>query len=204
MISLGFLTPAARGGVLEDALACLDAQARGEQERSLWLGQADSLGREIEAARARGEDAPQKLLRQAEKIQRTAMDRELELMAGRGRCRELSSRALEQCEREIGGIEARLAAGGGSTEEASRLLALREARARLQASLSAPATLGVPALPPDSTDTQETLRSKLQYYRDVQGYLGSLDQRVAQRLAQVTQERRTLAEAQRFLQGLPR
>jgi hypothetical protein len=201
-LALGFLTPAVRADLVADALGCLDTQAQHEAQRGAWLAQADSLGRQIEAARSEGRSAPKDLLRRAEKIQRTAMDRELELMTERARCRALSSRALSDCVREIGAIEAVLASGRGNGAQASRLLGLREARSRLEAALAVPATLGYPALAPDSTDTQETLRAKLQYYHDVRGYLQGLEERVAARLAQVEQERRTLVEAQRFLQDL--
>jgi len=187
---------------LDDALRCLDEQAGLEVGRDSMLQTAGSLGRRIEAERAAGRGAPGDLLRRAERLQQDAMDLELELLGKRQACRDAAQRALPGCEARIRALEAALHEGRGSEAEARELLLLREARGRLQAGLAGPAMLGYPLLPPDSTDTQETLRAKLQYHEEVQGRLRSLAERVGTRACQVREERRTLAEARRFLEDL--
>jgi hypothetical protein len=191
-----------RADALQDAKACLDERARAESERDLRLHEADSLGRRIESLRGEGKEIPEDWLRSAEKIQRQAMEQELELMSRRLRCRDLVEKALAACSKEIVEVEGEIRAGRGGPDKATRLLVLQDARTSLEAELTGPVTLGYPLLPADSTDTQEVLRGKLQYYRDVRGDLAALEGKVNARLERVTEERRTLAEAQRFIRDL--
>jgi hypothetical protein len=193
---------AARGDALGEALDCLGAQEKVEAQRDLSLQRADSLGQKIAAWRAAGKEAPEEWLRSAEKIQRAALENELELLSRRTRCRELAGRALSASREEIGRIEAELHTGAGGSESAQRLLYLESARTRLEGAATGPATLGVSILPPDSSDTQEVLQGKLQYYQDMRGYLAGLGERVSSRLDRLTRDREALAEAQRFLRDL--
>jgi len=192
----------ARADSLEDALRCLEEQKAAEARRDLFLQRADSLGQRIAAIRAEGKEAPQDLLRAGEKIQRQATEEELDLLRLRLRCRDLARRGVSDCQEQIDGLQRRIREGRGDTESAGRLLRLQETRATLEAAVSGPVTLRYPLLPADSTDTQDVLRGKLQYYRDVRGSLEELGKRVDARLEQAVEERRTLAEAQRFLRDL--
>lgn len=209
--TLGFLTASGlfpRGGAaqaatpLEDALSCQARLRESETGRDRLLRQADSLGAQIVQVRQSGKKAPEALLRQAARIQGEAMDRELDLLAQRERCRTLSEEALSFCSRRIAELQALLEGGRGDAGVSAELLRLQEERARLEGTLSGPAVFGYPLLPHDSSDTQETLKAKLQYYVDVHGYLAALDRRVSSRRGQVVEERRSLLEAQRFLQEL--
>jgi hypothetical protein len=199
---LGFLTPRARADALSDATACFDRRSALEEGRNELIRQADSLGRVIDATRQEGKKVPEVWLRQAEQINRRAVDRELDLMALRERCRPLAEAALQVCAARIARLQSELESGRGSAESSVELVRLRTLRAQLESGLAGPAVVGYPMLAVDSTDTQGTLAAKLQYYVDVRGYLETLDQRLVSRGTQVTEERRSLLEARRFLQDL--
>lgn len=200
--SLGFLTGSPLAGPLEDALDCLDSLDQERAAREANLARAESLGVRIEALRTAGEEVPGDLLRQAERLEQEALDREVELLSDRERCRRLSREALESTRDRIDLLQAGLARGDLSSAEAAELLDLQEARTRLQAALEEPMALGYVLLPADPSDTEETLEAKLQYYEDVQGYLHGLSGRIAERRDEVADERRTLVEAQRFLEDM--
>jgi hypothetical protein len=165
------------------------------------LRDAEELGLRIESAEREGRGAVQ-LRRQAERLQSEAMDLEVELLAKREDCRRAAGDALPLCLERLRALEATLKAGRAGQEEARDMLRLREARGRLQAGISGPAVLGYPLLPPDSTDTQESLRAKLQYHEEVASDLRNLAGRVDARAKEVGEERRTLAEARRFLEDI--
>lgn len=192
----------ARADAVDDALRCLDEQAALEVRQDGMLREAETLGRRIESERVEGRDAPKDLLRRAERLQREALDLQLELLGKRQACRDQASRALPRCEERLRAAEEALASGRGSEAAARELLLLREARGRLQAGVAGPAMLGYPLLPPDSSDTQESLQAKLQYHDEIQGDLRRQAGRVEARVRQVREERRTLAEARRFLEDL--
>lgn len=193
---------ASRATAVDDAVDCLDEQARTEARRTVLLGQAESLGVRIEAARAGGTTAPQDLLRRADRLDRDAQDLDLELLLRRTECRERATLALPECERRIAVIEAALAGGTGGAEGAEELLRLRALRTRLQGWLAGPVFLGYPLIPPDSTDTPETLAEKLRYHEEVIGALRELGDRVRTRRSEVAEERRSLEEAGRLLRDL--
>jgi hypothetical protein len=187
---------------LDEAALCLDEQAGAEARRAILLRAADSLGLRIEEARASGTRAPQALLRQADRLDREAQGLDLELVMRRVECRDRATLALPECERRIADLEADLAAGRGATADAEELLRLRVLRTRLQGWLAGPVLLGYPLIPPDSTDTSETLGEKLRYHEEVAGALRELEQRVRARRSEVADERRSLEEAGRFLRDL--
>ena len=191
-----------RATAVDDAVDCLGEQARTEARRAELLGRAESLGVRIEVARAGGTPAPQELLRRADRLDREAQDLDLELVLRRTECRERVTRALPECERRIAILETMLAGGSGGEAGAEELLRLRALRARLQGWLAGPVFLGYPLIPPDSTDTPETLAEKLRYYEEVIGALRGLRDRVRTRRSEVAEERRSLEEAGRFLRDL--
>ncbi len=192
----------ARADVVEDALRCLERQAEGERRRERLLLQADSLGGRIEDAQSGGRSAPGSLLRRAERLQREALDLELELLVQRQGCREETARAIAFCDSSLRRLEVDLGGGGGDPGRARDLLRLRAARDRLEAQSAPVASLGYPLLPPDSLDTQESLRAKLLYHDDLRDHLGGLLRRLDVRRDQVAEERRTLIEARRFVDDL--
>lgn len=206
VLALGFLLarpPGPAGATpLDDASLCLDEQVRAEERRASVLRAADSLGLRMEEARRRGARAPQELLRQADRLDREAQGLELELVLRRSECRDRAVQALPECERRIADLGAALAAGGGGVAGAEELLRLRALRARLQGWLAGPVLLGYPLIPPDSTDTSETLGEKLRYHEEVAGALRELRERVRARRSEVADERRSLEEAGRFLRDL--
>ncbi len=163
------------------------------------MREADSLGRQVEAL---GKQASAARLREADRIQQKALDLELTLADHQARCRELAGAALPSCQDRIRELESRIRDGHGTSDDAAALIRLQEARSRLEQALEGPVVLEYPPLAPDSLDTQETLRAKLQYHQDVSGYLQALSLRVGDRLARLTEERRTLVEARRFIQDL--
>lgn len=191
-----------RATVAEDVVDCLDEQARTEARRAELLGRAESLGVRIEAARAGGTAAPQDLLRRADRLDREAQDLDLELVLRRTECRERATLALPECERQIAVIEAALAGDSGGAAGAAELLRLRALRTRLQGWLAGPVFLGYPLIPPDSTDTPETLAEKLRYHEGVIRALRELGDRVRTRRSEVAEERRSLEEAGRLLRDL--
>ena len=193
---------ASRASALDDAEDCLEEQARIEARRAVFLAQAESLGMQIEAARAGGTAAPQALLRQADRLDREAQDLDLELVLRRTECRERAARGLPECERRIADKEALLGGGAGAAADAEELLRLRALRARLQGWMAGPVFLGYPLIPPDSTDTAETLAEKLRYHEMVVAALQELGNRVKNRRAEVADERRSLQEAGRLLRDL--
>ena len=87
--ALGFLTvlswSVARADSIDDALRCLSEQQALAAARDDLLIRADSLGARIANA---GGAVPKAWLRDAERIQRDAMDRELDLLVAKDRCRE--------------------------------------------------------------------------------------------------------------------
>lgn len=201
-VGVGFLMLApqvARGGAVEDARQCLEAQARAEAERDQSLSAADSLGARIADA---GEAVPTNLLREAEALQRRAMDRELDLLVQKDRCRKLATSAVAELDRQIEKLEAGLARGGLAADAAAQLLESKRLRADFAAALESPPLLSYAELQPDSSDTQETLAAKLQYYRDVSDYLRGIDQRLSRRVSELKSERRLLEETSRFLRDL--
>jgi len=195
---LGFLTPAALAGPIDDALSCLDTQAAAVEFRDDLLGQADSLGYEIASAQRVGASTG-RLQREAEKVNRRAFELELEIANLRARCRPRLEEALRLCRDEIVRLSREAAGEGSAPGSRPELLRLREARDRIEQALAGPAVIGYPLLPADSTDTQETLLAKLRYHEDVRGYLAALDERLGSRLQRLTEERRVLLEAEQFL-----
>jgi hypothetical protein len=193
---------ASRATAVDDAVDCLDEQARTEARRAGVLAQAESLGVRMEAASGGGSVAPQDLLRRADRLDREAQDLDLELALRRTECRERATRALPECERRIAALETALAGGGGNAASAEELLRLRALRTRLQGWLAGPVLLGYPLIPADSTDTPETLSEKLRYYDEVTGALRELRDWVRARRSEVAEERRSLEEAGRFLRDL--
>jgi hypothetical protein len=187
---------------VDDAVDCLDEQARTEARRATLLAQAESLGVRIEAARAGGTIAPQDLLRRADRLDREAQDLDLELALRRAECRERAMRALPECEQRIASVETSLASGSAGAAVAAELLRLRALRTRLQGWLAGPVLLGYPLIPPDSTDTPETLSEKIRYYEEVTGALRELGDRIRARRSEIADERRSLEEAGRFLRDL--
>lgn len=207
IIGLSFLTvwgdcSPALADPVDDALRCLDDQGKTAARRDLLIGRADSLGRIAEAAQKSGQKTPEALLRKAEKIQREAMDEQLGWMTAEEACLKLAAAAQRVCSERIDRLQQAMRSGAATPAQAADLLKLQEIRARLEASLAGPASLAYQPLLPDSSDSQETLRTKLQYYQDERSYLERLDGRVSARLAQISQERRTLLEAQRFMRDL--
>ena len=196
ILALGFLTSIGRTDPLTDALSCLQARDDAARARDGLIFQADSLGR-LMIGRQTGPS--QKLLRRAEHIEREAMDRSLDLLQTEERCRTLASTALEYCAKRMEDLRQALDRGTLDQPGKQELLRLQEIRARLQATQESESTLHVPILAPDSSDTQEILKSKLQYYHDAQGYLEGLAHTVSRRIEQVREEGRVLAEAGRFL-----
>jgi hypothetical protein len=191
-----------RATAVDDAVDCLDEQARTEARRTVLFGQAESLGMRIEAARVGGAPAPQDLLRRADRLDREAQDLNLELVLRRAECQDRATRALPECETRIAVIEAVLVGGSGGAAGAEELLRLRALRARLQGWLAGPVFLGYPLIPADSTDTPETLSEKLRYHEEVTAALRELGDRVRARRSEMAEERRSLEEAGRFLRDL--
>ena len=199
---LGFLMPIARpsrADSLSDALRCREEETKAEAARDQLLEQADSLGARISAG---GASINEEWLREAEALQRRAMDRELDLLVVKDRCRRLAERAVRDLDSKITEWESRLSRDAGDEALATSLLLARQSRADLAAGLEAPAILTYADLPPDSSDTQETLEAKLQYYRDVEEYLARIDQRLDRRAKELEAEQRVLEEAGRFLRDL--
>ncbi|MCC7142551.1 MAG: hypothetical protein IT349_10660 [Candidatus Eisenbacteria bacterium] len=201
--TLGFLTvlswSVARADSIDDALRCLEEQQALAAARDDLLIRADSLGARIANA---GASVPKGWLRDAERIQRDAMDRELDLLVAKDRCRERANRALEDLAPRLDALERQAAAGQGGEAALATLLDLKRTRSVLVASIETPAVLDYPDLPPDSTDTQETLQAKLDYYRDVEQYLQRVDLRLGARLKELEAEQRVLEEAGRFVRDL--
>jgi hypothetical protein len=193
---------ASRATPVDDVVDCLEEQARTEARRVRLIGQAESLGVRIEAARAGGTTAPQDLLRRADRLDRQAQDLDLELVLRRTECRERATLALPECARRIAELEGLLAGGSGGAAGAEELLRLRALRARLQGWLAGPVLLGYPLILPDGTDTPETLAEKLRYHEGVTGALRELGDRVRTRRSEVVEERRSLEEAGRLLRDL--
>jgi hypothetical protein len=194
--------PVARGAALDDALRCLDEETRLEARRDDLLREADSLGLRIEAAHSGGARAEQDLLRRAERLDREAQDLEMELTVRRADCRASATRALPDCDRRIAALRTTLASRPGDAPAAAELGRLRGARSRLQEWLAGPILLGYPLIPPDSTDTPESLAEKLRYHEEVRSTLRDLEVRLRERREKVTGERRALVEARRFERDL--
>lgn len=192
----------ARADVVEDALRCLDRQVDGERRRERLLMQADSLGDRIEEAQANGRKAPGGLLRQAERLNREALDVELELLVRRQSCRQQAALALAFCDSALRRLDLELGRGEGDPARARELLRLRQAAGRLQSVEGTAGSLGYPLLPPEASDTQQSLQAKLLYHDDLHAHLTSLGQRLDARRRQVADERRTLIEARRFVEDL--
>jgi hypothetical protein len=203
-VSIVLMLPAgrSRATAADDVVDCLDEQARTEARRAELLGRAESLGVRIEVARAGGTSAPQDLLRRADRLDREAQDLDLELVLRRTECRERATRALPECERRIAILENMVAGGSGGAAGVEELLRMRALRTRLQGWLAGPVFLGYPLIPPDSTDTPETLAEKLRYHEEVIGALRGLGDRVQARRSEVAEERRSLEEADRLLRDL--
>ncbi len=197
----GFALPA-HATAVDDAVQCLEQQARAESERALLLARAESLGVSMESARSGGASPPQSLLRTAERLSRDTQDLDLELILRRTECRDRAAQALPECEQRIASLERALALGRAATADAEELLRLRALRTRLQGWVAGPVFLGYPLIPPDSTDTPETLAEKLRYHEEVAGELRSLGDRLRARRAELAEERWSLEEAGRFLRDL--
>ncbi|MFN8549079.1 MAG: hypothetical protein U0527_14205 [Candidatus Eisenbacteria bacterium] len=201
-VGIGFLMlfpPVARAGAIEEASQCLEAQARAEAERDRSLTAADSLGARIADA---GDGVPSSLLREAEAMQRRAMDRELDLLVQKDRCRKLATSAVAELDRRIERLEAGVELRGAAAGAMGELLEAKRLRAGFAAALESPPLLSYADLEPDSSDTQETLAAKLQYYRDVSDYLRGVGQRLTRRVSELESERRVLEETSRFLRDL--
>jgi hypothetical protein len=192
----------ARADAVDDALRCLEAEARTAGRRESLLVQAESLGVRIEAAQTARGRPPQDLLRRAERLDREGDDLALQLVLQRASCREQAVPALAECRARIGRLESDLASGGGEARQAEELLRLRDLRGRLETFLAGPVFLGYPLIPPDSTDTVEILEEKLRYHEQVRDDLRGLEARLRVRRKEVAQERQSLAEASRFLRDL--
>jgi hypothetical protein len=199
---LTLASPIARAEPVEDALRCLEEQARLEAQRATLLHAADSLGLRSEEAGRGGRRVDPALLRKAERLQREALDLEVTYLARREDCRRAVARALPACDERLRGLERVLAQGRADPVAARDLLDWREVRSRLQSGIEEPAVVGYPLLPPDSSDTQESLRAKLQYHEEVHGHLRDLAARIDARSNQLREERRTLEDARRFLDEL--
>ncbi len=202
MLVIGFLTGAASAEPVEAALDCISAMEREQLAHAEKVIEAESIGLRIDHLRRAGSAVPEELLRRAERLEQEALDREVELASRRELCRSLSLAALEQCRGRIKALQSSLSAGELTSEDAEELLGLYETRSRLEAVLEAPITLSYALLPLDPSDTQETLRAKLQYYEDVHEYLEGLLARITARTGDVARERQTLVEAQRFLDDM--
>jgi len=113
---------------------------------NLLLQQADSLGRRIETARQSGAEAPQDLLRRAERIQREAWIGTGSHVPAR-RLSRTGRSALSACSDQIAALDAALRSGRGSRESAAELRRLQEARTRLESSRTGPSVLPVPPAP---------------------------------------------------------
>lgn len=199
-VGVGFLTnPAWALDPIEEARRCLEAERREIVERDRLLTRADSLGTLLEEA---GVHAPESWRRDAERIQREAMERELDLLQRRDQCRRLAEGALRELEARLPELERGVESGRGLSSGGAELLQLRQLRADFQSVVASPAVLRYPDLRPEPSDTQETLEAKLQYYRDVRAYLERVAERLVARASQLGDEARALEEAGRFLRDL--
>lgn len=199
LMFLGVLGGHAWADAVSDALECRAELAREEVLRDRCLLRADSLGSMVED---RSGDAAAPARRAAELVQREAMDRELEILVRRDRCRRLAELALASLDPALVAVQDSIAQGLGFGGTTARLMRMTAERADLRSSLVQPAILSYADLAPDSTDTDETLRAKLEYYEDVRSYLDGVLERLEDRVAELRKESRVLEEASRFLRDL--
>ena len=179
-VAVGFLTPAAAGAPLDDALERLD---RLEAERAGILDQADSLGVLLTTLPAGSDRAAAGLLQAAEGLGERSQEIELEILLARQRCRSLADQELESL-------------GTPSTPEELRresvLLDLLDRR------LGDDWGGSLVLVEPDSSDGYETLLDKQAYLADLQDRIAALDESLGRRIERSRREEALRKAGERF------